>query len=206
MEGDRQFSEQSWKNEMRKRAERGELEPFNDLVTKEEYKKALEEHFGSLDSLKGKHYLDVGVGFGSGLHDLLQEHGVEITNLDISHDALKHLKKKTPQEPGVVGTAYALPFKDGSFDGVVSLNLINTSAGMDLWDVKDIFSEASRILKPGGDFIQSHFGYAATSVSRDKQLGALKLAGFDREPRLIENDMTRMLSFMEPLSFIAKKS
>jgi len=79
-------------------------------------------HFG----LKpGMRVLDVGCGKGFLVKDLMLEcPGLEAFGLDISHYALMHCEKDVIGRLHL-GSADALPFPDGSFDCVISLNTIH---------------------------------------------------------------------------------
>ena len=79
-------------------------------------------HFG----LKpGMRVLDVGCGKGFLVKDLMLEcPGLEAFGLDISHYALMHCEKEVIGRLHL-GSADSMPFPDGSFDCVVSLNTIH---------------------------------------------------------------------------------
>jgi ubiquinone/menaquinone biosynthesis C-methylase UbiE len=79
-------------------------------------------HFG----LKpGMRVLDVGCGKGFLVKDLMIEcPGLEAFGLDISRYALMHCEKEVIGRLHL-GTAESLPFPDGSFDCVVSLNTVH---------------------------------------------------------------------------------
>jgi ubiquinone/menaquinone biosynthesis C-methylase UbiE len=104
-------------------------------------------HFG----LKtGMRVLDVGCGKGFLVKDLMLEHpGLEAFGLDVSLYALMHC------EPEVVGrlhlgSADGLPFPDGSFDCVLSINTIHN---LDRNGVLRALREIER-LAPGRAFVQ----------------------------------------------------
>jgi SAM-dependent methyltransferase len=80
------------------------------------------EHFG----LKpGMRVLDVGCGKGFLVKDLMLEcSGLEAFGLDISRYALMHCEKEVVGRLHL-GDAVSLPFPDGSFDCVISLNTIH---------------------------------------------------------------------------------
>jgi ubiquinone/menaquinone biosynthesis C-methylase UbiE len=87
------------------------------------------EHFG----LKpGMRVLDVGCGKGFLVKDLMLEcPGLEAFGLDISHYALMHCEKEVIGRLHM-GDARSLPFPDGSFDCVISLNTIHNLARDDV--------------------------------------------------------------------------
>jgi len=126
-----------------------------------------------------------------------------VTNVDISPESIRFLKEGK-REGGVAADAFYLPFKNGSFDGMVSLNLINTGAVMNRRDLEDIFCEMGRVIKEGGYLIQSHFGFYIKPLSQKDQLAVLESAGF-QNIQLIENRFTKELANFEPLTFIAEK-
>jgi ubiquinone/menaquinone biosynthesis C-methylase UbiE len=92
--------------------------------------------------------------FGSGKARVLKEIGMvaeSCTGLDISLEVLKlnKLNKLNGEEiPFVQGNMFSQPFKEGSFDLVLSEGVIEH---FDNW--RKILSEANRILKPGGKLV-----------------------------------------------------
>jgi ubiquinone/menaquinone biosynthesis C-methylase UbiE len=104
-------------------------------------------HFGLR---AGNRILDVGCAKGFLVKDLMKVcPGLEAFGLDISEYALKHC------EPEVVGrlhlgNATALPFPDGSFKAVISLNTLHN---LDRHDVITALREIER-LAPGHGFVQ----------------------------------------------------
>ena len=198
----RELSAKDWTREMKERAARKELEPWADLISEDDYLRSLEDYFGGLENLRGKKYLDVGAGFGSKLHSLLERLGVEITNVDISAEAIKSLNEKGNK--GLVADAFKLAVKENYFDGAIAVDLINTSAAMDREDAEEIFGEIHRVVKKGGCFIQSHFGYYEDPIPKEEQLSAVESAGF-QNVQLIENQLTTELAHLEPLAFIAER-
>ena len=80
----------------------------------------------------GDRILDVGCGKGFLLHDLTQAvPGVEVVGLDISAYAVENAKEEV--RPFLqVGNANHLPFADGSFDLVISINTLHNLYCQDL--------------------------------------------------------------------------
>lgn len=80
----------------------------------------------------GDRILDVGCGKGFLLHDFTQSvPGVEVRGLDISAYAIEHAKPEV--KPFLdLGHARKLPYADGSFDLVVSINTLHNLPCYDL--------------------------------------------------------------------------
>jgi SAM-dependent methyltransferase len=93
--------------------------------------------------------LDVACGTGIAI-PALASLGWVVTGVDVSKELLG-LAADHLDDTGVElveGDAAALPFPDGSFDGVVLV-----LASTDLDDVASAFREAARVLVPGGRFV-----------------------------------------------------
>ena len=104
----------------------------------------------------GMKLLDVGCGIGQSLEYLYNKFGIIPSGIDISEKAIAMARKRLPSAFFRVGDAAALPFKDASFDAVVSecvLSLLNMS------EIKpasiDAISEIRRVLCPPGTLIIS---------------------------------------------------
>jgi ubiquinone/menaquinone biosynthesis C-methylase UbiE len=87
--------------------------------------------------------LDVGCGTGRNLPYL--GNGARAVGLDTSEEALRRARRRSPETPLVRGSVEALPFKDGSFDTVVS-GLVFCSVG----DPKRGLLEVRRVLRDDG--------------------------------------------------------
>lgn len=109
-------------------------------------------HTSSSD-VKGKTVLDIGCGSGWIETMLLEKGSKKIIGIDISDEVIRAAKKKKLKN--VVyqkASAIDLPFKNNSFDVVVSFEVlehipVNTEDKM--------FKEVYRVLKPGGKFFLS---------------------------------------------------
>ncbi len=83
---------------------------------------AFQKHFGLTATSS---VLDVGCGKGFMLHDLRQIiPGITVKGLDISEYAIAHAMDDV-KENLVVGNAIKLPFKDKSYDVIISINTIH---------------------------------------------------------------------------------
>ena len=87
--------------------------------------------------------LDLGCGTGRNLP--LIPPGVAVVGLDPSRDALRRARRRAPAVALVQGSAEALPFRDGTFDTVLS-GLVFCSVP----DARRGLGEVARVLGPGG--------------------------------------------------------
>jgi ubiquinone/menaquinone biosynthesis C-methylase UbiE len=92
--------------------------------------------------------LDLGCGTGGALPLLLRA-GWSVVGADVSSDQLEAARTHVGDEVRLVhADAHALPFETGEFDAVVSI-LTHT----DFDDPRRAFTEAARVLRPGGTFV-----------------------------------------------------
>jgi ubiquinone/menaquinone biosynthesis C-methylase UbiE len=94
--------------------------------------------------LNGKEVLDIGCGDGSALK-ILADQGAITYGVDPSEVFLEAARSINPSGKYVLGVGEYLDFEDKRFDVIVSTWAIQTSP-----NVPKIFSEAARVLKPGG--------------------------------------------------------
>jgi ubiquinone/menaquinone biosynthesis C-methylase UbiE len=99
----------------------------------------------SLRTPESRALLEVGCGTGRtlALHD--RGEGRRVVGLDPSAQLLQAARRRAPQLPLVQARAEALPFRDGTFDTVVS-SLVFCSVD----DPEAGFREVARVLTPGG--------------------------------------------------------
>lgn len=97
--------------------------------------------------LSGANVLDLccGDGIDSGY---FAQQGAKVTGIDASSELIKIAKSEYPHIQFDVGLAEKLPYADNQFDVVYSKYAIMTSA-----DMEPIFTEVTRVLKPGGIFV-----------------------------------------------------
>jgi len=105
-------------------------------------RKVMYEFIG--ETLKNKKVLDLACGDGTDAN-YYHEIGGTIYGIDASKELISIAQQKYPNVIFEVGYAEELPHKDNYFDCVFSKYAIMTSN-----DMKPIFSEMYRVLKPGG--------------------------------------------------------
>jgi 2-polyprenyl-3-methyl-5-hydroxy-6-metoxy-1,4-benzoquinol methylase len=110
--------------------------------------------FVKAEDIVGKNILDIGCGYGWCEVAFLQHNPKAITGIEISENDLETIRKNvTDGRLSVqVSGATKLPFPDGSFDTVVSWEVIEH---IPVGTEDTMFSEVSRVLKPGGSFYLS---------------------------------------------------
>jgi SAM-dependent methyltransferase len=88
--------------------------------------------------------LDVGCGEGRFCR-MLKQHGIEVTGIDPTHELIEAARARDADREYLNGTAEHLPFRDDTFDLVVSyLSLI------DIPNIEAAIPEMGRVLVPGG--------------------------------------------------------
>jgi SAM-dependent methyltransferase len=106
------------------------------------WRKVAEAMAGRYGLRPGDTILDVGCGKAFLLYDFTQVvPGVQVTGLDISEYALAHAKEEV-KDRLQIGSARQLPFADGSFDLVLS---INTLHNLPCYDMESALREMQRV-------------------------------------------------------------
>ena len=101
----------------------------------------------------GMRLLDIGCGLGGAARYFANEHGCQVTGIDLSGEyvavanALAALVGLGERVSCQQGSALALPFAPGSFDGAYMLHV-----GMNIEDKSRLFAEVRRVLAPSGLF------------------------------------------------------
>ena len=102
-----------------------------------------------LGDLKGKNVLDLGCGPGI-YAKILSKKGAKVKGIDISDKEIEIARKDNPKIDFEVGTIEKLPYKNKSFDVVLSALVLEY---LDDWT--RVLSEVKRVLKKGGFFVFS---------------------------------------------------
>jgi len=97
----------------------------------------------------GREVLDAGVGEGYGAA-MLASTAASVVGVDIEADVIDHAATAYPSVRFQTADLVSLPFPDGSFDAVVSFQVIEH-----LQRPREFVSECARVLRPGGRLILS---------------------------------------------------
>ncbi len=123
------YDKQREGTEYRKRKRQLELKYFLELIDKKSKEKVLE------------------LGCSSGF---LTKHLGKVTAIDTSEDMLKITKNKNPLAKCINADMFELPFKNNSFDKVVTMRVWNH---LNEKDLRKAINEAKRVLKADGYLI-----------------------------------------------------
>lgn len=102
------------------------------------------------DMLMGKRVLDMGAGL-AGFAQAAKERGIDVISLDAHPEWWSEIGDPPSNVPFVVGDGKQLPFKEESFDVIVSRSAVHSMVEIQD-DLESVISEARRVLKPGGEF------------------------------------------------------
>lgn len=119
-------------------------------INNKETQKRLRIVYGKLlekNDIKGKKFLEIGCGLGYFSKEAFKL-GARVTGVDIGPKLIKISKKKTPNASFIVADASSLPFKNETFDVVLSTEVIE-HINKQVIVIKEMF----RVLKKGGVLI-----------------------------------------------------
>lgn len=106
--------------------------------------------------------LDLGCGTGRLLNRLASQFPqLRGTGIDLSSEMLRQARQSNRHRPRLIyvqGNAASLPFADGQFDAV-----FNTISFLHYLQPEQVFSEVSRVLRPGGHFYLVDWSRKSTS-------------------------------------------
>ncbi len=106
-------------------------------------------HWSGMDKLpKGSRIIDIGCGIGGSSRILAKDYGFDVLGITISAEQVKRAIQLTPSNLACryeVMNALDLKFKDGSFDGVWSVE-----AGPHILEKQLYADQMLRVLRPGG--------------------------------------------------------
>ena len=102
--------------------------------------------------LRGLRVLDAGCGSGIYAQTLAKK-GADVTGIDVSKKMIEIAEQETPSTLKVnyrVGNVTKLPYRSGSFEWILSMYVLEN-----VKDLKKVFKEFFRVLRPGGSCIFS---------------------------------------------------
>ncbi|HIP33321.1 MAG TPA: class I SAM-dependent methyltransferase [Bacteroidia bacterium] len=162
---------------------------------------------GIFEIFKPRKILDVGCAMGY-LVKAFQELGVDACGIDISEYAIKNGVVRNL----ILGDATSIPFKDGSFDLVIALDLIEH-----LKNPEEFISEVYRILKPNRYFVVKTCSPSSKDAKADpthvtiltekewetmfKRFNFVRLKNYERE---IRRKIAYYYARKEPTSLLGK--
>ncbi len=155
---------------------------------------------------KGASILDAGCGVGDMIGLLRKNYCV--VGVDSSEDALRYCTQKAPENIVIRGDISVMPFKNESFDGIISLDVLYHA-----WvrDDSQALWEMYQLLKPGGKlFLQlpayewlrsSHdeWSYTSRRYTTKKVNKLLKTSGF------VKKKLGYRVCFLFPLAVIQRR-
>jgi SAM-dependent methyltransferase len=128
----------------------------------------------------GRRILDAGCGTG-GMLDRLRDRdavGIDISGVAVSHAARRGLPRICRASAG------ALPFRDGVFDAVLSLDVIYHR---EISDDAAAVAECARVLRPGGTFLLHVPAYDWLAGGHDRATHGVRRYTRARVARLVED-------------------
>lgn len=158
-------------------------------------KRKLDDFFRDI---KGKKVLDIGCGTGRIIPDLLEKEA-KVTGADVSTEMLKIAVKKFPNSTFVKADIRELPFKDDSFDIVISAFVI---VHLKQCELEEAFNEVYRVLKPGGSFILTNINQKKAPKLKVKNLGEIVIKSYYHIPEHVIEALNNCCFSIETEDFI----
>lgn len=106
-----------------------------------------------VEARPGQRILDVATGTGAVARELVNQSGCTVVGVDQSPEMLAVARRTAPGIEFVEGRAEALPFPDGSFDGLTFTYLLRY-----VDDPVSTLRELRRVVRPGGTIAGLEFG------------------------------------------------
>ncbi len=166
----------------------------------EGYEAVLEQVVKKIAPMAGEIGLDAGTGTGN-LAKRFCDRGISMCAIDQSGEMLKQCRAKNPGMETKLGTFFAIPYMDHTFDFVVSSYALHH-----LTDEQKCLAiaEFQRVLKPGGRLVIADFMFTHQQ-ERERHMKSLKDGGQLEAIREIEDeyyaDRSVLLAELEKLGF-----
>jgi SAM-dependent methyltransferase len=103
----------------------------------------------ALPVARGARVLDAGCGEGYGAA-MLADDGAQVLAVDLDHGTLRHVADRYPQVRPLAANLVKLPFIEGSFDTIVSMQVVEH-----LWDQHEFVRQCARVLREFGLLVLS---------------------------------------------------
>ena len=137
-------------------------------ITAEEFRNFLRR----LNLQASSHLLDVACGSGGPALRAAQDTGCQVTGVDINESGIetaRHLAEtrglRDRAKFELADAARPLPYADGSFDAIISIDAMNHLRSRD-----EVFAEWRRLLRPGGSFLFTDAVVVTGILSREEIL------------------------------------
>ena len=140
------------------------------------YRELMKELVSAASIKINQRILDLGTGTGNLRYFLPSD--VHIIGIDNSSEALAYAKNKFPYSENIKQSILeTLPFRDNSFDRIITNNVLYT---LNKGDWNKVVSELHRILKPNGIIVVSnlHIDFKAISIYLDHIKKSISKKGF----------------------------
>ncbi len=105
----------------------------------------------------GLRAIDVGCGEGR-FSRMLADRGAQVTGIDFTDEMVRTARDRDTRGAYVRGSAEDLPFRDASFDLVISYVML-----IDVVGYRAAIAEMARMLKPGGQLVVANLGFVTAS-------------------------------------------
>jgi SAM-dependent methyltransferase len=127
---------------------------FRDELSRKPLDRALLEAFAA-DLPVGAAVLDLGCGGGGQIGRFVHDRGPSVTGVDFSDASIESARRLNPGMSFVVADFRAMPFGDGSVDGIVAFHCLIYGGDK---DVLGALRECRRVLRPGGRLLAAVHG------------------------------------------------
>ncbi|RKY67043.1 MAG: ubiquinone biosynthesis protein UbiE [Candidatus Latescibacterota bacterium] len=137
-----------------------------------------------LEPRVGERVLEVGCGTGHWTKWFREGLGMRVVGLDLSEGMLAVARARLPEVPLVRGDATSLPFKEGSFDVVVAVTVLEFVP-----EPKEVLDEMWRCVRPGGRMAVGALHEGSPFARRRRTSGTVlshaRLFGYDELKELL---------------------